>query len=88
MEILRKVSLALGCAASAVCCLFLNLAGGYALYSNNYQTIGISLMVSTGLLVLSLIAAFFRKGIFTNRLICGKMREEKWDEFTAFPFAE
>lgn len=64
MEILRKVSLALGCAAAAVCCLFLNLAGGYALYSNNYETIGICLMLSTGFLILSLIAAFFRKGIF------------------------
>ena len=64
MEILRKVSLALGCAAAVVCCLFLNLAGGYALYSNNYETIGICLMLSTGFLILSLIAAFFRKGIF------------------------
>lgn len=64
MEILRKASLALGCAAAAVCCLFLNLAGGYALYSNNYKTIGICLMLSTAALVLSLAAAFFRKGIF------------------------
>lgn len=64
MEILRKASLVLGCAAAAVCCLFLNLAGGYALYSNNYRTIGICLMVSSGILILSLAAAFFRKGIF------------------------
>lgn len=63
MEILRKVSLALSCAAAAVCCLFLNLMGGFALYINNYQTVGICLIVSSVMLIVSLIAAFFRKGI-------------------------
>lgn len=64
MELLRKASLGLGCAAFAVCCLFLNLLGGIALYTNNYQSIGISLIISIGALLAALVFAFFRKGIF------------------------
>ena len=64
MEILRKVSLVLSCAAFAVCCLFLNLLGGAALYYNNYENAGISLMISVAVLLAALIFAFFRKGIF------------------------
>ena len=64
MEILRKVSLVLGCIAFAICCLFLNLLGGIAIYSNNYQNAGVSLMISVGVLLAALIFAFFRKGIW------------------------
>lgn len=64
MEILRKVSLVLGCAAFAVYCLFLNLLGGIALYSNNYRNAGMSLIISVGVLLAALVFAFFRKGIF------------------------
>lgn len=64
MEILRKASLVLGCAAFAICCLFLNLLGGIALYSNNYQNAGSSLIISVGVLFAALIFAFFRKSIF------------------------
>lgn len=67
MEILRKASLVLSCAAFAVCCLFLNLLGGIALYSNNYQNAGMSLIISVGVLLAALVFAFFRKGI-TNLL--------------------
>lgn len=67
MEILRKASLVLGCAAFAVCCLFLNLLGGIALYTNNYQNAGMSLIISVGVLLSALVFAFFRKGI-TNLL--------------------
>lgn len=64
MELLRKASLGLGCAAFAVCCLFLNLLGGIALYTNNYQSIGISLIISIVALLAALVFSFFRKGIF------------------------
>lgn len=64
MEILRKVSLVLGCTAFAICCLFLNLLGGIALYSNDYQNAGMSLMISVGVLLAALIFAFLRKGIW------------------------
>ncbi|MDY3790896.1 MAG: hypothetical protein SOZ56_00300 [Oscillospiraceae bacterium] len=64
METLRKASLVLGCAAFAVCCLFLNLLGGIALYTNNYQNAGMSLIISVGVLFAALIFSFFRKWIF------------------------
>lgn len=64
MELLRKASLGLSCAAFAICCLFLNLLGGIALYSNNYQSIGISLIISVGILLAALVFAFFRKVVF------------------------
>lgn len=67
MEILRKASLVLSCAAFSVCCLFLNLLGGIALYTNNYQNAGMSLIISVGVLLAALVFAFFRKGI-TNLL--------------------
>lgn len=64
MELLRKVCLVLGCAAFAVCCLYLNLLGGIAIYANNYQNAGISLIISVGALLAALVFSFFRKGIF------------------------
>lgn len=65
MEIFRKITLGLSCAAFAVCCLFLNLMGGIGLMSNNYTDIGRALIISVALLGLSLLLAFFRN-IFTN----------------------
>ena len=65
MEIFRKVSLVLSCAAFAVCCLFLNLMGGIGLITNNYTEIGRALIISVILLALSLILAFFRNR-YTN----------------------
>ena len=64
MEILRKASLGLGCAAFAICCLFLDLFGGIAIYTNNYQSAGLRLILSVVMLLIALIAAFFRKGAF------------------------
>lgn len=64
MELLRKAALVLSCGAFAVCCLFLNLLGGIAFISNNYQNIGISLIISVGVLLAALVFSFFRKGIF------------------------
>lgn len=65
MEIVRKVSLILSCAAFTVCCLFLNLMGGIGLIANNYIEIGRSLIISVILSALSLILAFFRNR-YTN----------------------
>ncbi len=66
MEALRKISLAVCCAAFAVTCLFLNLFGGIGLMSQqNYAQIGRCLIISVAMLALSLILAFFRKS-YTN----------------------
>ena len=63
MDILRKASLGLGCAAFAVCCLFLDLLGGIAIYTNNYESAGSCLILSVVMLLAALITAFFRKGL-------------------------
>lgn len=61
MEIFRKISLGLCCAAFAVCGLFMNLVGGLGMYVNNYKKAGLCLMLSTAALLISIVAAFFRK---------------------------
>lgn len=61
MDTLRSAALVLSCIAFAICCLFLNLLGGIALYMNSYKTIGICLLISVAALLISLVAAFFRK---------------------------
>ncbi len=60
MNLFRKVMLVLSCILTAVCCLFLNLMGGIAFIINNYDKCGISLLVSSGLLIIALFFAFFR----------------------------
>lgn len=60
MDIFRKIMLAVGCGSFAVCCLFLNLMGGIALISNNYEKCGTSLIISVILLAAALISAFFK----------------------------
>lgn len=70
MDILRKASLGLGSAAFAVCCLFLDLMGGIAIYSNNYKSAGLCLIISVVMLLAALVAAFFRKGLFNILSVC------------------
>lgn len=69
MNMLRKIMLVVSSVTFAICGLFMNTVGGFSIISVNesYANIGYALIISTVILFLALLFAFFRN-IFTNIL--------------------
>lgn len=59
----RNVTLVLTIAAAVICCVVLNLLGGYAFVINGYEKCGYALFASSALLVCAVVFAAFRKVI-------------------------
>lgn len=63
MKTARIVTLVLTIAATAVCCLGLNLMGGFAFIANGYDKCGYALFISSVLLSAAVILGGFKKVI-------------------------
>lgn len=71
LKIARKITLILTIAAEVICCLGLNLMGGYAFVINGYEKCGYALFASTALLAAALIAAALKKVVIPLLLDIG-----------------
>lgn len=63
MKTARIVTLILTIAAAAICCLGLNLMGGFAFIANGYEKCGYALFFSSALLSAAVILGCFKKVI-------------------------
>lgn len=59
----RKITLILTIIAEVICCLGLNMLGGFGFIFNGYEKCGYALFISTALLVAALVIAVFKKVI-------------------------
>ncbi len=63
MKILRVITIIAAALAIIICCLFFNIAGGFAFIQNNYEKCGSALIISSVFLTAALIFGIFKKVI-------------------------
>lgn len=64
MKTARLITLILAIVAAVICCLGLNLMGGFAFLANGYDKCGYALFISSALLSAAVILGGFKKVIF------------------------